>query len=113
MLKPSILVLAAALLASGCSIHPVPADVTGVDTKDIVKQIRRETRAALTDEIKAQIKKWAAAGSPEAETLSRRTKAIPTQSRIFTPGLFPGPGYVQVRSFIRCSPIPPSPTTSI
>ena len=101
MLKPSILVLAAALLASGCSIHPVPADVTGVDTKDIVKQIRCETRAALTDEIKAQIKKWAVAGSPEAETLSRRYESDPNAIEDFHPGLFPGPGYVQVRSFIK------------
>ena len=101
MLKPSILVLAAALLASGCSIHPVPADVTGVDTKDIVKQIRCETRAALTDEIRAQVKKWAAAGSPEAETLSRRYESDPAAIEDFHPGLFPGPSYVQVRSFIK------------
>ena len=100
MLKPSILVLAAALLASGCSIHPVPADVTGVDTKDIVKQIRCETRAALTDEIRAQIKKWAAAGSPEAERLSRQYESDPDAIEDFRPGLFPGPSYVQVRSFI-------------
>ena len=101
MLKPSILVMAAALLASGCSIHPVPADVTGVDTKDIVKQIRCETRAALTDEIRAQVKKWAAAGSPEAETLSRRYESDPAAIEDFHPGLFPGPSYVQVRSFIK------------
>ena len=100
MLKPSILVLAAALLASGCSIHPVPADVTGVDTKDIVKQIRCETREALADEIKAQLKKWAAAGSPEAETLSRQYESDPNAIEDFHPKLFPGPGYVQVRSLI-------------
>jgi hypothetical protein len=101
MLKPSIFVLAAALLSSGCSIHPVPADVTGVDTKDIVKQIRCETREALADEIKAQLKKWAAAGSPEAETLSRRYESDPAAIEDFHPGLFPGPSYVQVRSFIK------------
>ena len=101
MLKPSIFVVAAALLSSGCSIHPVPADVTGVDTKDIVKQIRCETREALADEIKAQLKKWAAAGSPEAETLSRRYESDPAAIEDFHPGLFPGPSYVQVRSFIK------------
>jgi hypothetical protein len=100
MLKPSIWVLAAALLASGCSIHPVPSDVTGVDTKDIVKQIRCETREALTDEIKGQLRKWAAAGSPEAETLARRYESDPHAIEDFRPGLFPGPSYVQVRSLI-------------
>src|SRR3954471_13931335 len=94
----SILIVAAGLLASGCSIHPVPADVTGVDTKDIVKQIRCETREAITDEIKAQLKKWAAAGSPEAEALSRQYESNPDAIEDFRPGLFPGTGYVQVRS---------------
>jgi hypothetical protein len=43
--------LAAGVLAilSGCAIHPLPEDVTGVDTLDIVKQIRCETRAAAID----------------------------------------------------------------
>lgn len=38
--------LVTASLISGCAIHPVPEDVTGVDTVDIVKQIRCETRDA-------------------------------------------------------------------
>ncbi|MEY9120644.1 hypothetical protein [Bradyrhizobium yuanmingense] len=39
----------AALLVSGCAIHPVPEDVTGVKTSDIVKQIRCEARQAIFD----------------------------------------------------------------
>jgi hypothetical protein len=38
--------LAAASLIGGCAIHPVPEDVTGLDTAEIVKQIRCETRDA-------------------------------------------------------------------
>lgn len=37
------------LLATGCAIHPVPEDVTGVKTSDIVKQIRCEARQAIFD----------------------------------------------------------------
>jgi hypothetical protein len=37
---------AVASLMAGCAIHPVPEDVTGLDTADIVKQIRCETRDA-------------------------------------------------------------------
>ena len=36
-----------ALLVSGCAIHPLPEDVTGVKTSDIVKQIRCEARQAV------------------------------------------------------------------
>jgi hypothetical protein len=38
-----------ALLVSGCAIHPLPEDVTGVKTSDIVKQIRCEARQAIYD----------------------------------------------------------------
>src|SRR4051812_37410089 len=38
--------VAAASLMAGCAIHPVPEQVTGVSTSDIVKQIRCETRNA-------------------------------------------------------------------
>ena len=34
---------------AGCSIHPLPEDVTGVSTFDIVKQIRCEARQAVFD----------------------------------------------------------------
>ncbi|MGD9659153.1 MAG: hypothetical protein AB7U61_16215 [Methylocystis sp.] len=37
------------LVLSGCAIHPLPEDFSGVDTQDIVRQIRCETRYALID----------------------------------------------------------------
>ena len=37
--------------AAGCSIHPLPNDVTGLSTAQIVRQIRCELREALVDEI--------------------------------------------------------------
>jgi hypothetical protein len=46
MYMRGLAVLAAASLIGGCAIHPVPEDVTGVETADIVKQIRCETRDA-------------------------------------------------------------------
>jgi hypothetical protein len=42
-------VMAASLFASGCAIHPLPEDVTGVPTYTIVRQIRCETRQAIID----------------------------------------------------------------
>jgi hypothetical protein len=38
---------AASFLFSGCSIHPLPEDVTGVSTPDIVRRIRCEGREAI------------------------------------------------------------------
>ena len=39
--------VAASLLVSGCSIHPLPDDVTGVPTDTIVRKTRCEARAAI------------------------------------------------------------------
>ena len=39
--------LAASVFVSGCAIHPLPEDVTGVSTYHIVRQIRCEARAAV------------------------------------------------------------------
>lgn len=41
--------LAAGLSLTACAIHPVPEDVTGVNTFEIVRQIRCETRKAVFD----------------------------------------------------------------
>lgn len=46
MFKRSMLAIAAVSVLSGCSIHPLPEDFSGVDSLDIVKQIRCETREA-------------------------------------------------------------------
>ena len=37
------------LIVSGCSIHPVQQDVTGVKPKDLVNFIRCEARLAIQD----------------------------------------------------------------
>jgi len=44
-------IFALAALASACSIHPLPEDVTGLSTYDIVRQIRCETRKAVIESI--------------------------------------------------------------
>jgi hypothetical protein len=41
--------IAAVVSLGGCSIHPLPDDVTGVTTFNIVKQIRCEARQAIFD----------------------------------------------------------------
>jgi GR25 family glycosyltransferase involved in LPS biosynthesis len=42
-----------ALLTAGCSIHPLPEDVTGLDTNNIVFHIRCEARDALQHAVTA------------------------------------------------------------
>lgn len=44
-----IIPIAAALWLAGCAIHPLPDDVTGVSTYNIVRQIRCEARQAVFD----------------------------------------------------------------
>lgn len=44
-------VIALGIFVSGCAIHPVPDDVTGLSTYDIVRQIRCETRQAVMDSV--------------------------------------------------------------
>lgn len=39
------------LLSAGCALHPLPDDVTGVSTYDIVRNIRCEARDAVRDKI--------------------------------------------------------------
>lgn len=52
---------AAFSLFSGCAIHPVPEDVTGVSTYHIVRQIRCETREAIRHLTIGWLRKLAAA----------------------------------------------------
>ncbi len=44
-----VLFLSCALLLAGCAIRPLPEQVTGITTFNIVKQIRCETREAVFD----------------------------------------------------------------
>jgi len=48
--------LVTASLIGGCAIHPVPEQVTGLKTEDIVKQIRCETRDAARQMILNQLR---------------------------------------------------------
>lgn len=101
MFRNAIPALGALSLLAGCAIHPVPEDVTGVDTVDIVKQVRCETREALTQLIKIKLEDWGNRGSPEAARLAQLYANDPEAISDFGPGLFPGPQYVEVRRFIK------------
>jgi hypothetical protein len=88
------------LLFSGCSIHPVPEDVTGVDTYHIVRQIRCETRKAVIDFLMRELHRAAdLQGDPIARKLVLRYESDPESIRTFKPALFPGSEYVEYRRF--------------
>lgn len=101
MLRRYVFVVGSLSVLTGCAIHPVPEDVTGVDTVDIVKQIRCEAREALTGIIKAKLQDWANRGSQEAAALVREYRSNPDAISNFSPKFFPGPQYVEVRRFIQ------------
>src|SRR5271170_2404893 len=44
-----VAMIAAVVWLTGCAIHPLPEDVTGVSTYNIVRQIRCEARQAIFD----------------------------------------------------------------
>ncbi len=94
--------IAAALLFAGCAIHPVPEDVTGVDTADIVKQIRCETRDAARKVILRYLTQLATYGNnPIAQDLLVKFEADPELMAAFDAHRsFPGPEYVQVRNVL-------------
>lgn len=92
--------LSSLLLFSGCAIHPVPEDVTGVTTFDIVKQIRCETRQAIIDFLKLELRRQAEiGGDPIARGLLQQYESNPESISTFKPSLFPGPDYVRYRNF--------------
>ena len=79
------------LLFSGCSIHPVPEEVTGVDTYHIARQIRCETREALIDFLMSQFKRMAKDGNSTAHELALRYEGNRELISDFHPNLFKGP----------------------
>jgi hypothetical protein len=91
--------LAALLLSSGCAIHPLPEDVTGVDTPDIVRQIRCESREAVINEIKAWLTAKAKAGDPISERLLTKYEADPESISNFNASAFPT-SYVEERRLV-------------
>jgi hypothetical protein len=95
---------AAVLLLSGCAIHPVPEDVTGVDTSDIVRQIRCETREAAVQFLIRELGNLAAGGetqppNPIAQKIVAAYEADHESISTFRPSMFAGPEYLQVRNF--------------
>jgi hypothetical protein len=101
MRREVVFAFGAVSLLAGCAIHPDPEDVTGVDTVDIVKQIRCEAREAVTGLMKVKLRDWADGGSAEAARLVQKYESDPEAISDFSPNLFPGPRYVQVRRFIK------------
>ncbi|HEV7410346.1 MAG TPA: hypothetical protein VGO01_17845 [Bradyrhizobium sp.] len=92
---------AAASLMTGCAIHPVPEDVTGADTSDIVKQIRCETRDAARRIIRERLERLATFGSNvTAQNLLAQFTADPNSMVGFNPEQsFPGKENKQIRNF--------------
>ena len=98
MLTRILIAISSLLVVSGCAIHPVPEDVTGVNTFHIVKQIRCEARKAVIDFIKAQLISQAEGrNNPVAQRLLALYEADPEQIRFFKPELFSD--YLQYQRF--------------
>ena len=102
-LRPFAAVAAVSLL-SGCAIHPVPEDVTGVTTYHIVRQIRCETREAAREFVLRELKRLASGdedqrADPIAQRLVLQYESDPESISTFRPELFPGPNYARVRNF--------------
>jgi hypothetical protein len=93
--------VAGSLLLANCAIHPVPQDVTGVDTYHIARQIRCETREAAVELVLRELRREAQAGDPIAQRLVAQYEADPESISTFRPDLFPGPQYVEYRNFYK------------
>src|SRR5437868_4193734 len=97
-------VAAAGLMLSSCAIHPLPEDVTGVDTFHIVRQIRCETREAARQFLLRQLKRVATdhasqLGDPLAKQLVAEYEADPEKIAEFRPELFAGPTHARERNY--------------
>lgn len=87
--------VALSFFASGCSIHPLPEDVTGVSTYHIVRQIRCEAR----DTLRRIVIKWLGRlDDPLAQQLASQYENEPASISGFHHNLFKGPALVEVRS---------------
>src|ERR1700685_1993726 len=95
--------IALSSLVAGCAIHPVPEDVTGVDTAGIVKQIRCETRDAVREMIRKQLEILAASPDPGTaaiakDLLAQYAEDVEKMAKFNPSSSFPGPEYLQVRN---------------
>lgn len=81
--------VALSLSIAGCSIHPLPEDVTGVKTTEIVKRIRCEARDALRGVVTEWIVKLATAyGDPFLLQLASDYTNNPSSTSLFKPEIF-------------------------
>jgi len=92
-------------LFSGCAIHPLPEDVTGVDTYHIVRQIRCETREALRKMVIDWLRDLGTDHPSQPADLHARELADlyetdPDAFSDFGPQVLPGPKYVHERDII-------------
>ena len=68
-LNRSLFTIPFVAILSSCAIHPLPEDVTGVTTYDIVRQIRCETREAAKQLVLEKIRDLAE-HSPDSRAVS-------------------------------------------
>jgi len=94
----SIAAIAMSFFAGGCAIHPLPEDVTGVDTYHIVRQIRCETRETVRKKVLIWLADMASHGNPRAQELSLKYESDPEAISTFHYDLFKEPRYAAVRS---------------
>jgi hypothetical protein len=92
-------------LFSGCAIHPVPEDVTGVTTYHIVRQIRCEAREALRKMVIDWLRDLGTdypnqPADLRARGLAELYEANPDEFSKFGPQLFPEARYAHVREVI-------------
>jgi hypothetical protein len=93
---------AVAFLVSGCSIHPLPEDVTGVSTYHIVRQIRCEARDTLKKIVIKFLRRLAAANNGgQFEQLAWLYESDPSSISTFHYNLFRGPELVEVRAAVK------------
>jgi hypothetical protein len=94
----SVAGVAAAFFAAGCSIHPLPEDVTGVSTYHIVRQIRCEARDTLRRIVIKWLHRLGDHGLSQAEQLAQQYENEPASINGFHYNLFRGPALAEVRS---------------
>ena len=94
----SVAAIALSFFASGCAIHPLPEDVTGVSTYHIVRQIRCEARDTLRRIVIKWLHNLVEHGLSLADQLALQYQNDPPSIRGFHYDLFRGPALVKVRS---------------
>jgi hypothetical protein len=98
----SLVGIALSFFVVGCSIHPVPEDVTGIDTYHIVRQIRCETRETLRREIIGWLQRLGTDGHYAfAADLAARYESYPDAISEFRPEIFKGAENANIRSMIK------------